>query len=118
VSAVPRTRRDDVTVPARGHARRHDLAEELGDNVVVGRDEAWRRALELAWESFCAGTTPVCAVVTAVQSTITQLRFAGRDPYGGASGLAVDTLQARRRPLAAPHRSRPPARLLHRRMNV
>ncbi|HUZ36398.1 MAG TPA: hypothetical protein VMV17_08715, partial [Streptosporangiaceae bacterium] len=32
-------------------------------------------------------------------STITQLYFAGRDPYGGASGLVVDTPQARRRPL-------------------
>jgi len=27
-------------------------------------DAAWRRALELAWESFVAGTTPVGAVVT------------------------------------------------------
>lgn len=27
-------------------------------------DVAWRRALELAWESFVAGTTPVGAVVT------------------------------------------------------
>jgi tRNA(adenine34) deaminase len=136
----------------------------LGDNDVVGLDEAWRRALGLAWESFCAGTTPAGAVVTdvagdvvaegrgrrheaaaagpqlaschiahaevnalallppvrhyedhvllttlepccmclgaAVRSTITQLRFAGRDPYGGASALVVDTLQARRRPLA------------------
>jgi tRNA(Arg) A34 adenosine deaminase TadA len=27
-------------------------------------DEAWRRALELAWQSFAAGTTPVGAVVT------------------------------------------------------
>ena len=26
-------------------------------------DAAWERALELAWESFCAGTTPVGAVV-------------------------------------------------------
>jgi hypothetical protein len=34
-----------------------------------------------------------------VQATITRLHFAGRDPYAGASGLVVDTPQARRRPL-------------------
>jgi tRNA(Arg) A34 adenosine deaminase TadA len=130
----------------------------------VSLDAAWHRALELAWESFLAGTTPVGAVVTglegimvaegrgrryeqpdtaggqlaychiahaeinalaglppirhyedhillttlepccmclgaAVQSSITHLHFAGRDPYGGASALQIDTPQARRRPL-------------------
>lgn len=128
-------------------------------------DAAWDRALELAWQSFLAGTTPVGAVITdpagmivaegrgrryeqpggdrqqlaychvahaeinalaglppthhyedhilfttlepccmclgaAVQATITDLRFAGRDPYGGAAGLTIDTPQARRRPIA------------------
>src|SRR5215469_888792 len=128
-------------------------------------DAAWHRALELAWQSFLAGTTPVGAVVAdpagrvvaegrgrryeqddgtrghlaychiahaeinalaqlpplrhyedhillttlepccmclgaAVQATFTRLHFAGRDPYGGASGLVVDTPQALRRPLA------------------
>jgi tRNA(Arg) A34 adenosine deaminase TadA len=126
-------------------------------------DGVWHRALEQAWQSFLAGTTPVGAVVTdsvgeivaegrgrryenadggrqltychiahaeinalallppgrhyedhillttlepccmclgaAVQATITRLHFAGRDPYAGASGLVVDTPQARRRPL-------------------
>ena len=126
-------------------------------------DRAWQRALEQAWQSFLAGTTPVGAVVAdeagdvvtegrgrryeraaggphlaychiahaeinalallppvrhyedhvllttlepccmclgaAVQSTITRMHFAGRDPYGGASGLVVDTPQALRRPL-------------------
>jgi tRNA(Arg) A34 adenosine deaminase TadA len=129
----------------------------------VELDRAWRRALEQAWQSFVAGTTPAGAVVVnasgevvaegrgrryesegsgrqlaychiahaeinalallppvrhyedhvllttlepccmclgaAVQATITRLRFAGRDPYGGASQLVVDTAQARRRPL-------------------
>jgi tRNA(Arg) A34 adenosine deaminase TadA len=127
-------------------------------------DGAWHRALQQAWQSFLAGTTPVGAVVAdsvgeivaegrgrryedavdgrqltychiahaeinalallppgrhyedhillttlepccmclgaAVQATFTRLHFAGRDPYGGASGLVVDTPQARRRPLA------------------
>ena len=127
-------------------------------------DGAWQRALEQAWQSFLAGTTPVGAVVTdsvgeivaegrgrryenadggrqlsychiahaeinalallppgrhyedhillttlepccmclgaAVQATLTRLHFAGRDPYAGASGLVIDTPQARRRPLA------------------
>lgn len=107
MSAVPRTRRDDVTVPARGCARCHDLAGELGDNGVVGLDEAWGRALALLppvrhYEDHVLLTTlePCCMCLgAAVQSTITQLYFAGRDPYGGASGLVVDTPQARRRPL-------------------
>ena len=127
-------------------------------------DGAWQRALEQAWQSYLAGTTPVGAVVVnsvgeivaegrgrryenaadarqlaychiahaevnalallpplrhyedhvllttlepccmclgaAVQATFTRLHFAGRDPYGGASGMVVDTPQARRRPLA------------------
>jgi tRNA(Arg) A34 adenosine deaminase TadA len=129
----------------------------------VELDGAWQRALEQAWRSFLAGTTPVGAVVTdsvgeivaegrgrryenadgsrqltychiahaeinalallppgrhyedhlllttlepccmclgaAVQATFTQLHFAGRDPYAGASALVIDTPQARRRPL-------------------
>jgi tRNA(Arg) A34 adenosine deaminase TadA len=136
----------------------------IRNNPLVTLDAAWRRALELAWESFLAGTTPVGAVVTgpggdivadgrgrryeppdgtgtqlaychiahaeinalaglpptrhyedhvllttlepccmclgaAVQATITRMHFAGRDPYGGASELDLDTPQARRRPL-------------------
>jgi len=127
-------------------------------------DGAWQRALEQAWQSYLAGTTPVGAVVVdsvgdivaegrgrryenaaggrqlaychiahaevnalallppgrhyedhvllttlepccmcvgaAVQATFTRLHFAGCDPYAGASGLVVDTPQARRRPLA------------------
>jgi tRNA(Arg) A34 adenosine deaminase TadA len=44
---------------------------------------------------------PCCMCLgAAVQATITRLHFAGRDPYGGASRLVVDTPQARRRPLA------------------
>jgi tRNA(Arg) A34 adenosine deaminase TadA len=130
----------------------------------VDLDGAWQRALEQAWQSYLAGTTPVGAVVAdsvgeivaegrgrryekedggrqltychiahaeinalallppvrhyedhvllttlepccmcvgaAVQATFTRLYFAGRDPYGGASGLVVDTPQAVRRPLA------------------
>ena len=136
-----------------------------GTIANVRLDAAWRRALELAWQSFLTGTTPVGAVITgpagevvaegrgrryeqpggdgshlaychiahaevnalsglpptrhyedhilvttlepccmcmgaAVQSTITRLHFAARDPYGGAAGLVIDTPQARRRPLA------------------
>lgn len=42
---------------------------------------------------------PCCMCLgAAVQATITRVCFAGRDPYGGASRLAVDTPQARRRP--------------------
>ena|GEM_PF-102816 len=37
---------------------------------VIGRDHAWERALELAWDAFCAGTTPVGAVVVDVAGAI------------------------------------------------
>ena len=30
---------------------------------VAGWDHAWERTLDLAWDAFCAGTTPVGAVV-------------------------------------------------------
>jgi tRNA(Arg) A34 adenosine deaminase TadA len=44
---------------------------------------------------------PCCMCVGAVvQATITRLRYAARDPYAGASGLVINTPQARRRPLA------------------
>lgn len=44
---------------------------------------------------------PCCICLgAAIQSTVTHLHFAGRDPYGGASDLVVETPQARRRPLA------------------
>lgn len=43
---------------------------------------------------------PCCMCLgAAIQSTLTRLYFAGRDPYGGAAGLLIDTPQARRRPL-------------------
>jgi tRNA(Arg) A34 adenosine deaminase TadA len=35
----------------------------LAAAVVAAVDQAWERALELAWEAFCADTTPVGAVV-------------------------------------------------------
>jgi tRNA(Arg) A34 adenosine deaminase TadA len=129
----------------------------------MGLDEAWSRALNLAWESFSARTTPVGAVVVdgaglmvaegrgrryeeqaegpqlshchvahaelnalallpperryedhtlvttlepccmclgaAVQTSIRTVHYAGCDPYGGSSGLVMDTPQARRRPV-------------------
>src|SRR5207249_3863655 len=44
---------------------------------------------------------PCCMCVgAAVQATLTRVRYAGRDPYGGAAGMVIDTPQARRRQLA------------------
>jgi tRNA(Arg) A34 adenosine deaminase TadA len=148
---------DFASGPTSHQFRRH--------NRLVGLDTAWQRALELAWQSLLAGTTPVGAVVISpagevvaegrgrryehpdgdgrqlaycriahaeinalaglpptqqyedhillttlepccmclgavVQSAITRVHFAGRDPYGGASDLVIDTPQARRRPPA------------------
>jgi tRNA(Arg) A34 adenosine deaminase TadA len=129
----------------------------------VDLDGAWRRALELAWDGYLTGTTPVGAVVVdrvgavaaegrgrrhgregdtrqlaychiahaeinalallpptrhyedhillttlepccmclgaTIQATVMQLRYAGRDPYGGTAHLVIDTPQARRRAL-------------------
>jgi tRNA(Arg) A34 adenosine deaminase TadA len=43
---------------------------------------------------------PCCMCVGAVvQSKMTHVRFAGRDPYAGASGLTIETPQVRRRPV-------------------
>jgi tRNA(Arg) A34 adenosine deaminase TadA len=43
---------------------------------------------------------PCCMCLGAtVQATVTRLCYAGRDPYGGAAGLIIDTPQARSRPL-------------------
>lgn len=39
-------------------------AGSILDNLVVDLDAAWDRAMELAWQSFLAGTTPVAAVIT------------------------------------------------------
>jgi tRNA(adenine34) deaminase len=43
---------------------------------------------------------PCCMCVGAVvQSKMTRIHYAGRDPYAGASGLVIDVPQVRRRPL-------------------
>ncbi len=48
------------------------------------RDGGWERALELAWQAFCAGTTPVGAVVL------------------NAEGIVVAEARGRRYETAAP----------------
>jgi hypothetical protein len=62
---------------------------------VVVADHAWQRALEIAWDAFCGGTTPVGAVVIDAAS----LAYAGADPYGGTGHLDFGIPQARSRPL-------------------
>jgi hypothetical protein len=61
-------------------------------------DEAWDRVLDLAWEAFAAGTTPVGAVVVD-PATMGELRYAAADPYAGTGRLDFRTPQARRWPL-------------------
>jgi tRNA(adenine34) deaminase len=79
--------------------------------AVTGRDldAAWDRALELAWESFCAGTTPVGAVVVdgggAVVAEGRGRRYEAAGPPGQLAGsdIAHAEVNALAR-LAAGHR--------------
>ncbi|HEY3979431.1 MAG TPA: deaminase [Streptosporangiaceae bacterium] len=62
---------------------------------MTGRDPdaAWDRALELAWESFCAGTTPVGAVVVdgdgAVVAEGRGRRYEAAGPPGQLAGSDI-----------------------------
>jgi tRNA(Arg) A34 adenosine deaminase TadA len=54
-----------------------------------GPDHAWERALELAWGAFCAGTTPVGAVVIdAAGAIVTEGRGRRYEPAGPPGQLA------------------------------
>jgi tRNA(Arg) A34 adenosine deaminase TadA len=56
-------------------------------------DEAWTRALELAWEAFCAATTPVGAVVVDASRVIVAegrgRRYEQAGPPGQLAGSHV-----------------------------
>jgi tRNA(Arg) A34 adenosine deaminase TadA len=95
-------------VVAEGRGRRYESAGSGPHLAYCHIAHAEINALALLppvrhYEDYILVTTlePCCMCLGAtVQATITRLYFAGRDPYGGASGLVVDTPQARRRPLA------------------
>jgi tRNA(Arg) A34 adenosine deaminase TadA len=54
-----------------------------------GLDQAWQQALELAWDAFCAGTTPVGAVVLSGSGAVAaQGRGRRYEPAGPAGQLA------------------------------
>jgi tRNA(Arg) A34 adenosine deaminase TadA len=162
--SVTRLAERRVTVNSRREiSRRVEVTDYSHTRLVEVRPDLWVRALELAWASYYAGTTPVGALViapngdvvaegrgrryearrddrqlshchiahaevnalallpptrsyedhvlittlepccmcvgAAVQSKVVDMRFAGRDPYGGASDLEITTPQALRRPL-------------------
>ncbi|HEY2550714.1 MAG TPA: nucleoside deaminase [Streptosporangiaceae bacterium] len=60
-----------------------------GTPAVPALDWAWERALELAWEAFCAGTAPVGAVVVdASGSVVAQGRCRRHDTSPTAGQLA------------------------------
>jgi tRNA(adenine34) deaminase len=60
---------------------------------VAGTDHAWERALELAWEAFCGGTTPVGAVVTdAAGGIVAEGRGRRYEPAGPPGQLAGNHL--------------------------
>jgi tRNA(Arg) A34 adenosine deaminase TadA len=60
---------------------------------VIGRDHAWERALELAWDAFCADTTPVGAVVINAAGEIVAegrgRRYEAAGPPGQLAGSHV-----------------------------
>jgi tRNA(Arg) A34 adenosine deaminase TadA len=112
-------------VVAEGRGRRYENADGGRQLAYCHIAHAEINALALLppgrhYEDHILLTTlePCCMCLgAAVQATLTRLHFAGRDPYAGASGLVVDTPQARRRPLAitGPLAGRPGrfAELLH-----
>jgi tRNA(Arg) A34 adenosine deaminase TadA len=56
---------------------------------VAGLDHAWDRALDLAWDAFCAGTTPVGAVVIdAVGAIVAEGRGRRYEPVAPPGQLA------------------------------
>lgn len=93
---------------AEGRGRRYEQPDGSGELVFCHIAHAEINALAglpptRHYEDHILVTTlePCCMCLgAAIQSTVTHLYFAGRDPYGGASGLVVETPQARRRPLA------------------
>ena len=75
--------------------------------MVSARSElAWERALELAWESFCGGTTPVGAVVTDAAGVIVAegrgRRFENAAPPGQLAWTGVPTPSSTRSPSSVP----------------
>jgi tRNA(Arg) A34 adenosine deaminase TadA len=72
---------------------------------LVSAEPAWERALELAWESFCGGTTPVGAVVTdAAGAIVTEGRGRRFETAAPPRQLACHS------PTPAPTRTAAPAR--------
>jgi tRNA(Arg) A34 adenosine deaminase TadA len=56
---------------------------------VAGWDHAWERTLELAWDAFCAGTTPVgAAVIDAAGAIVAEGRGRRYEPAAPPGQLA------------------------------
>lgn len=89
-----RGRRYETSGPAGQLAGSHIAHAEV--NALAQLDSG------LNWEHVTLLTTlEPCGMChgAAIQSTVTRLYFAGRDPYGGTGGLRFDTPQAQRRQL-------------------
>ena len=69
---------------------------------VTARDHAWERALELAWDAFCADTTPVGAVVINAAGAIVAegrgRRYEPPRPPGQLAGSTSRTPSSTRSP--------------------
>ncbi len=83
---------------------------------AAGPGQAWERALELAWESFCGGTTPVGAVVTDAAGAIVAegrgRRFEAAAPPGQLAWTAIAHAEINALAQLAPDRHYPDHALL------
>jgi tRNA(adenine34) deaminase len=94
VVGAGRGRRYETAGPAGQLAGSHIAHAEVNALAQLESGHDWEYATLLT-------TLEPCGMChgAAIQSTVTRLYFAGRDPYGGTGGLRFDTPQARRRQL-------------------
>jgi tRNA(adenine34) deaminase len=94
VIGAGRGRRYETAGPAGQLAGSHVAHAEVNALAQLPSGQDWEHATLLT-------TLEPCGMChgAAIQSTVTRLYFAGRDPYGGTGGHRFDTPQARRRQL-------------------
>jgi tRNA(Arg) A34 adenosine deaminase TadA len=94
IIAAGRGRRYEGTAPDGQLAGTHIAHAEVNALAQLSSERDWVRTLMLT-------TLEPCAMChgAAIQSKVAGFYFAGRDPYGGTSGLRFDTPQTRRREL-------------------
>jgi tRNA(Arg) A34 adenosine deaminase TadA len=92
IVAAGRGRRYEATAPGGQLAGTHIAHAEVNALAQLSVQRHWEDTLLLTTLEPC-----VMCYGAAIQSTVAGFYFAGRDPYGGAGTLRVDTPQARNR---------------------